>query len=1200
MKNIYLRSSNSFYRNFKLRFKLTSIAVLFLSLPMFGEVFSQELNANLKNTPLREVFKIFKSKTGVYFMYNEEEIAPDIRISADLRKKEIGEALDIVLRDLPYSWEFADGMIIIKPKQKNQQPKKKFLISGKITDEAGVEIAGATVVLKERKHIGCASLTDGSFSLDLSSLAKEITVSEIESMQLVVSFVGMQTQIIKIGKRRSFSIRLKISDSDLDEVVVTGYQTMDKRESASAVSTIKVADIQMNGIPSIDQMLQGKIPGMMVINTSGEPGSTPKIRIRGTSTINGNKAPVWVVDGVILEQDIPITASDLNSEDAQYLVGNAIAGISPQDIESITVLKDASATAIYGVKAANGVIVLTTKKGKTGKPVISYHGELMVNQRPDYRNFNLMNSAERMQFSKEIFEDGLLYGPGISLNPADSYEGLLYELINRRISKEDFGIRVMEMAKRNTDWFKELFRNAVTNAHTLSLSGGSENTKYYFSAGYNKNEGGAVKSLSERFTSLAKIDFKIGKYSDLMAKIEYNTIDNRGYSKVNPFSYAYKTSRTLLPYNEDGSYHMYKYGIGYDYNVFNELENTGKQACSDKFTALLTMKIKLMKGFSYQGTFSFHRSSTSQREWQTAKSHAIAEIRKYNYKEYDENQSEYWDSPLPYGGILHQENIRKKGYTIRNAFEYKKLLDERHDFNLYAGSEIRSLSYTGTGVKGYGWTPEYGERFMPVYTQKFKDNYATTGALLPVNTNTISRVASFFGSASYMYANRYVMNFNIRSDGANKFGSNPKYRWLPTWSVAGKWILTNESFWSERIRNNSFIALRGSYGVQGNIHDDATPNLIFKIKGIDPTSSLQQSDIYRLPNPDLRWEKTSSWNTAVDFSFFSGRLSGSIDIYKKYTEDLIMDKTVAASNGRHRLHINAGEMTNSGIEGNIHIEILKHSLLKWDLNANFGRNTGKITLANSDFYNTDEEIDEMLKGNIAVEREKLGLMYSFRYAGLMHEDGYPLFYGKDGKVYHEGDKRRMALIQSGSIFPDLSGGFDTQLKFKNLVSLSIGFTYSIGNVKRLPRVYKDKARVFNPLANVSTDWKNRWRKPGDENRTDIPVLYNARIAGNFAADGLRNVSKEDLARFDYCTYFYDLSDLRVAKGDYLRLRQIGLSYTMPQKNIRRIGLTSLILRFQATNLYVWADKKWKGLDPETPEANIPLLPSYSLSLDLSF
>lgn len=1165
--------------------RLTLLLTMFFSFTAIARVSSQSVTLKLENASLRETIKELKNQTGVYFVFNEEEIASlNVKLSMVMTNEPFEKALDRIFEDLPFTYEYSEGVVILKPTPQKKDDVKLKLIKGKVVDTDGMPLPGVSVVVEGTTR-GVASDVNGLFQMMIENKVGQ---------KLLFSFVGMEQKVITWQGQDSLNVVMKYAAVDVEEVIVTGYQTLNRRESASAVSVVKTDDIYMAGAASIDQMLYGQVPGLMVMNTSGEPSATPKIRIRGTSTINGNKAPVWVVDGVILEQNVPITASELNSEDAEYLIGNAISGISPQDIESITVLKDASATAIYGVKAANGVIVLTTKKGRAGRPTVSYHGEVVVNERPSYRKFDRMNSVERMQLSKDIFEQGLSYNSNISLDPADSYEGLLNELNNRRMSKEEFALRSTEMANRNTDWFDVLFRNAVTHSHNLSIGGGSEGAKYYFSAGYNNNQGGAKGSVSERFTSVARVDAVVGKYINFMAKIDFSTTKNEGYSVVNPFSYAYNTSRTVRPYDEDGDYHFYKKDSKYLYNVLNELAETGKESKANDFNALLNLNVKLYDGLSYQGTFSYHNSSTNQRDWKTEESASVASIRGYNYKQYDENDDEYWKSALPYGGVLDQSNTLKTGYTVRNALSFIKVLGKVHDMNIMVGSELRGTKYEGVRSTGYGWTPTYGERFMPVQTDSFLGSYISN--MYPINTNSISRIASFFGTATYTYGNRYVINFNIRSDGANKFGSNPKYRWLPTWSIAGKWLLANEGFMSRFIQNGHNISVRGSYGIQGNIHDDATPNLILEVGDRNSISNLDQSTIYRLPNPDLRWEKTTSWNIAVDFSLWDHRLTGSLDVYKKHTEDLIMEKTVATSNGKSRLYMNAGEMDNQGIEGNLSVQIIRRKNLNWKFNVNFGRNTSEVTLANDDLYSDLEVVTKMLEGNLAIKGEKLGSMYSFRYGGLSGENGYPLFYGKDGKLWHEADPKRMELVRSGSIYPDLSGGFDTQLTFKKRLSLSLGFSYNLGGVKRLPRVYADKGSALNPVANVSTNWNKRWRKPGDELYTDIPVLYNKRVASNFD----RNVSAEELSTVEDCTYFYDLSDLRVAKADFLRLRSVGLSYIMPENLLRMAGISSMMIRFQASNLFVWAHKDWKGLDPETPEANIPILPSYSLGINVSF
>lgn len=1175
------------------------ICILILGLStVSASTFSQvRVSIDMKNATLKEVFKEITKVTGYEFVYSNNELESVGKISLRVKDKDLQEVLAECLKGTQLWYMIEDQMVVISPKLGKQSDddkkdrNKSTVGSGRVVDENKTPMPGVTVLIKGTT-LGVVTDANGVFFLTIPDTTANV--------QLLLSFVGMKSKTVNFKDRPQkgeWVITMEEDIADLDEVVVTGYTTLSRRESASAVSTVKAKDIMVAGSGSIDKMLQGRIPGMMVINTSGEPSATPKIRIRGNATINGNKSPVWVVDGVILEQDVPFTASDINSEDAEYLIGNAISGLNPQDIETITVLKDASATAIYGVKAANGVIVITTKRGGKGAPVITYNGDISIVTRPSYRHYDRMNSKERVQLSKEIVEAGLEY-PRIP--SGDSYEGALEELYSKKITQEEFESKVRTMQSRNTNWFKELFRAAIIHTHNVNVSGGGDKSSYYFSAGYNNELGAAKGSETERFTSLAKVFVEVNRWIDFETKIDFSTKTNDGFrAGVNPFDYAYKRSRTLPAYNEDGSYHMYNKSslYTYNYNFLKELEETGSQAKSNDFNALLSLNVKLLAGLRYQGVFALKSSTTEQRSWATEESYEITALRKYNYKEYDETTDSYKKSVLPYGGILDQSETRMTGYTVRNSLNFVRNFNDKHDVNVMGGIEIRSTKYRGHSVTGYGWTPEFGEKFMPVYTEGFIKNYVQTGRVNPINTNKVTQVASFFGTASYTFDNKYVINGNIRSDGANKFGSNPKYRWLPTWSVAGKWYISNESFLANAHWIDN-IAIRGSYGIQGNIHEDATPNLIVRVGDRNSVSGLDQYTIERLPNPDLRWEKTKSWNVAVDFDFFLGRLRGGFDVYRKNTSDLIMSKSVATSNGRAVLYMNAGKMRNAGFEGFLNAEILKLKDWDWRFGVNFGRNVNEITLANGDAYTNIDEVNMLLRGELAVEGAPIGSMYSYRFAGLSHENGYPLFYAKDGRKVHMGEPIMLELVNSGSIFPKLSGGFDTQVTFKRMFSLSLFFAYNIGNVQRLPDVYEDKFNVFDPLTNVSDKLLKRWKKPGDEEHTTIPVLYNSDVVSDFSNDLI--ATRKGITSWEYPTELYDSSDERVAKGDFLKLKMVALTYMMPKDVLKKLRLSGMTIRLQATNLFTIANKKWEGLDPESPGANIPLLPTYTIGVNLSF
>lgn len=1161
----------------------------------------KKITLEFKNERLASAFKKIEDASGYKFIFNYEDIFV-YGITGTIKDKTITETLNEVIGNKPLTYKIDGKFITIALKPGSPEAKAKARLcnlNGIVVDNAKQPLPGAHVIIEGTKWVTTTDM-NGAYSFLIDNDA---------NYTLRVSYLGMETRQIKVSIKKGVDnskvalIILKESDAALNEVVITGYQVTSRRESASAISSIKAADIMVQGVGSIDQMLQGTIPGMAVMNTSGEPSATPKIRIRGNATVNGNKSPVWVVDGVILEQDVPFTASDINSEDAEYLIGNAIAGVSPQDIETITVLKDASATAIYGVKAANGVIVITTKKGKTGRPVITYNGNVTLNTRPSYSDYQLMNSQERVAFSKQLVDAGYNFG---RTPYGPTYEGAYEALMSKNMTLDEFKSEVATMQTRNTDWFKHLFRNSITHTHNINISGGTDKVTYYVSADYRNIEGSAKKSDSQKFSTLAKLSAEINKHISFIAKIDFTTTSNSGYSpNVNPFNYAYTKSRTIPAYDSNGSYYMTyeKYGsVGTQsvgYNILKELENTGKSSQMDDFNALLQLNIKLIRGLNYEGTFSWHNGNTYTRDWATAESYAIGNIRGYDYGGYTPYDDAYWDSALPYGGSLTQTNVRKTGYTIRNQISYNQLLGDLHHITIMGGTEARRNAYKGVSSTGYGWVPEFGELFNPVMTDKYKEQYTEKNATDPSNTNTFTQVASFYGVASYTFDNRYIFNANIRSDGSNKFGSNPKYRWLPTYSFALKWNLMNERF-MRKVEWVNELALRSSYGIQGNIHEDATPYLIVTTGDRDNELGLPISKISKLPNPDLRWEKTHSWNVALDFSLLKGRIRGGFDIYGKKTSDLIMSKAVASSNGRSLLYYNSGKMTNKGYEGFLNAGILKTKDWEWRVGVNFSHNVNEITYANPEDMSDVEIVNKMLTGTLAVEGAPIGSLYAYEFAGLNQDIGYPMFYTKDRKEAIKGTKTNMSLVRCGSIFPKLTGGFDTQLNYKGF-SLSLNFTYSIGSVARIPDYYTGNSYYIDPLSNLSTDWLKSWKHTGDN--TIYPAAYNGTMLDNYfiteqgQAYNLYDSTK-GVAASSYDMYNY--SNIRIAKADFLKLKLVSLSYIFPKKLISSLNINSLMLRMQATNLFTIADKKWNGLDPETRGVGIPQLPTYSFGVNISF
>ena len=451
---------------------LCIISLLFTPVLAASQSNAMRVSLDLKSATVKEFFDAVKVQTGLNFIYSTEQVKNMPRITIQSNSQPISEVLNKVLANTGYSYEIEGNIVTIV----YQQPKENVrTATGVVVDEGGLPLPGAYIKLSKTEH---STITDneGKFSINLFHQKEPV---------LIVSYLGMIVQEVKVAGTKPMTIVMKSDVKSIDEVVVTGYQEIDRRKLASSISSIKGADLIGGEYLSIDKMLQGRLPGVAVMNMSSTPGAAPKIRIRGSSSITGNREPVWVVDGIILEEPVNISTEELNSPDKINLIGNAIGSVNPEDIERVDILKDASATAIYGIKAANGVIVVTTKQGKSQKPSISYTATLGITAPPTYDKMFRMNSADRIDMSIEMQERGLSFG---SYKPSDiGYEGALQHLWNKDITYQEFLNQVKTLKGLNTDWYDLLFRTAFTHQHSVSITGGNDRSNYYMSMGYANN-----------------------------------------------------------------------------------------------------------------------------------------------------------------------------------------------------------------------------------------------------------------------------------------------------------------------------------------------------------------------------------------------------------------------------------------------------------------------------------------------------------------------------------------------------------------------------------------------------------------------------------------------------------------------------------------------------------------------------------------
>ena len=651
-------------------FKIMRLLMIFCFFFVSGAMangYSQEQVVSLNlhqcdvNTLCQEIWK----QTGLRFIYNEEHVKNLTAFDVKADKKTVREVLDQVFDNTSLRYFFEQDVIYILAKSGQVKKQETKQASGTVKDKKGEPLPGVTVLIKGT-HNGVVTDIDGNFMIKIPR----------DTVTFVFSFVGMKTKEVVATPNKAMMITLEEDTQTIEEVVITGYQVVDKRKNTSAITSVKAADIMRPGITTIDQMLEGQIPDLISMTNSGEIGVAPKLRIRGTSTLIGNREPLWVIDGIVQQDPVNISPEELNNPDYINRIGNAIAGLNPQDIDRIDVLKDAAATALYGTKAANGVIVITTKKGHVGRPVVTYSMNMTLRQRPSYndRSVNVMNSQERMRFSRELVAQHYQFPNDMSMV---GYEGLITKLYNHEIDIQQFDQEVAKLETVNTDWFDLLTRNSLSHQHTISISGGSEEARYYASIGYNRDNDVIGDDNNERYTATLNLDANLTPW--LTASLSMNgNVSSRDYyqNELAPMQYAYKTTRALPAFDEKGEYYFYqrKYNnyTYYNFNILNELENSSYGQEGSALTVNANLQFKFTNWLNANAIVAYTASHTTIEGWWGEKSYHAACLRK------TENgvQAEKGDGTgctLPYGGELSRSESNNRNYTVRlqlNASKY--------------------------------------------------------------------------------------------------------------------------------------------------------------------------------------------------------------------------------------------------------------------------------------------------------------------------------------------------------------------------------------------------------------------------------------------------------------------------------------------------------------------------------------------------
>ena len=1183
-----------------LSMRLTVILTILLSVNVYAGAWSQTVSLRMENVTLREIFKAIKQQTGVYFVFNEEEIIASHKQSIEISNVSIESAMSQVLKGLPYSYEYLNGVIVIKPMQQQTDGVKVCKLSGRVVDVKGNPLPGVTVQIA-KTNWGTVTDVDGKYILE---------VPNVKGMKIIFSFIGMKTKEVIYKDEAVVNIILEENITEIQEVVVTGFQNIDKRYSTSAITSVKAEDVLVAGMTSIDAALEGKIPELLLMSNSGEVGAAPRIRIRGTSTLLGNREPLWVLDGIVLTDPVRVDPQELNNPDYINVIGNAIAGINPQDIERIDVLKDASATALYGTRAANGVIVITTKKGRSGKARLTYNHTSKLTLRPRYtnRDINLMNSQERVRFGKELTDIHYQFPEGMVMV---GYEGAYYRLMKGNINYEQFLDEVKFYEEVNTDWFDELTQDAYSHGHNINISGGSDDTRYYTSIGYDRENGVSRSTFTERYTAMVNLNTVLFNKLRLGLQLNGNVQKkNHQIESINSMDYAYNTTRALPAYNEDGSLYYYDhryYNVGmnsirkYRFNILNEIDNSSSEYDGHGISARLDLRYEIMTGWDVSLIASVNRSSTTQERWWGEKTHYVAMLKD---AEWDEQAPLGDNCILPYGGILETSSTTSQGFTVRAQSDYRKAIgkDMNHLITIALGFEASNSKYHTYSMENRGYVKDRGMQFVenislsdfPIYADWLSKNH-------PFISENITNMVAGYATLSYSYKQHFTFNVNGRFDASNKFGDKSSDKFLPVWSISGMWnakenLLRNLDFFSN-------LQFRASLGIQGNMLEDQSPNLIINQGVVDPFYGENISTVARYPNPNLRWEETKSLNLTLDMDMFDSRLSLSGTYYYKKTKNCFTDVEVSPINGIYTYTMNDGDLWNKGYSLAIGGVPIRRENFTWRISSYWSANYNKVD-ANPENENS---LNSYLNGDVLINGKPVGTFYSYKFLGLNPNNGVPVFDDyEERKHLLEGKSISeivpMVLKENGTREPKFYGNLSTSFNFKGFM-LSASFTYSLGSKVRLFPLYSPVLSGIKSDNNVRKEFANRWQVPGDETLTNIPVIMSPSHPEYASYE--RHWSREfGSSKFANSVWeMYDLSDLRVVSGNYLKCQSLTLRYTFDEKFLRKTPFSSAYISFNTMNLFTISAKALKGQDPSQAgfaKPNLSVRPAYSLGLNVSF
>ena len=987
-------------------------------------VFAQTtVTATFKNATLSEVLWEVQRQTDFTFVYSTEEVKNVKVEKLIVNHEKIANVLDKCLKGSGLTYTVHDGVIAIKPVSKVEEmaaPQQKTKLNGTVVDETGEAIIGANVIVKGTTN-GCTTDLDGHFTLDVDHLP----------VTLMVSYIGYTRQEIKVTSAKTIKVEMTPDNNLMDEVVITGYGTFKKSAYADSAASVKGETLKDLPAISFKDLLQGNAPGVQFTSSSGQPGASSSLRIRGMGSFNASNSPLYVIDGV------PMRSGTINtmSSDAGL---DIMSTINSSDIESVTVIKDAAAASLYGSRAANGVVLITTKKGKAGKPSISLKADWGSSDfAMDYRP--IMGGEERRQYI---------------------YDGLVAGQIKKGKSEAD----AMAYADGEiddyapvpwcgyTDWDDVLFKKGNHQSYEASLSGGTDRFKYYSSLSYLKQDGIAINSGLERISGRLNVDFQATSKLKLGANVLFATVNQDVYSEGTSYSSPFYTSRNaVVPsdpiYNEDGSWNRDLIRIGDRNPLLSATYDYQREYVTRTFNTIYG-EYEFIKDLKFKSTFSYDYVITKGKDWSDPRTSNGDDINGGMSKKYYEYNKMVW----------------------ANQVSYKTSIARDHHIDALVGYEIDD--------QYRDYLSGYATNFATHDKNQISNGMKTESV---GGNDTRTRMVSYLTRLNYDYKNKYYLGGSFRTDGSSRFQRDN--RWGSFWSISGAWRIIEEKFMSPTKDWLTDLKIRASYGVNGTLPSD-----YFGYMGLSSLTNgyLEQPGIIQsqLRNDDLQWETNYNLNLGLDFALWN-RINVTLEYYTRTTKNLLMDRPISMTTGFSSYLMNIGEVKNKGVELEISSTNIQTKDFSWNTTFNISHNKNKIV--------TLDGMQTEIKSGSQIRKvgKSYRTFYMIEFAGINPETGAPQFYTNDVdengnyiKDITEEINKAHAIVLDKHAEPNAIGGLSNTLRYK-WFDLNFMFSYQFGGYSYDNWAQKTEHGGNDLEANIPSYYKDSWKKPGDITKYEL-------------------------------------------------------------------------------------------------------------------